>query len=267
VAHRGASATQAEHTLAAYMQALRDGADALECDVRLTADQHLVCVHDRRLERTSNGKGVLSTLPLGELEQLDFASWKKPWSDLDDEAEDVESDTRSILTLDRLCAMVADWGRPVEIAIETKHPTRYAGVVERRLVETLHRFGWAHPPAGKLAPVRVMSFSWLSIRRIQDLAPSTRTVFLMERIPLRFRDGSLPMGVAIAGPSIEVVRAHPNYVSRVHGHGSSVHVWTVNDRPDIALCADLGVEAIITDRPGPALRQLSAGQNGRGSGD
>jgi glycerophosphoryl diester phosphodiesterase len=248
------------------MQALRDGADALECDVRLTADQHLVCVHDRRLERTSNGKGVLSTLPLGELEQLDFSSWKKPWSDLDDEAEDIESDTRSILTLDRLCAMVADWGRPVEIAIETKHPTRYAGVVERRLVETLHRFGWVHPPAGTVSPVRVMSFSWLSIRRIQDLAPSTRTVFLMERIPLRFRDGSLPMGVAIAGPSIEAVRAHPNYVSRVHGHGSSVHVWTVNDRQDIALCADLGVEAIITDRPGPALRQVSSDLNGRGSG-
>ena len=47
-AHRGASAHRAEHTLAAYERALEVGADGLECDVRLTADGHLVLVHDRR---------------------------------------------------------------------------------------------------------------------------------------------------------------------------------------------------------------------------
>ena len=54
-AHRGASADLPEHTLAAYLRALDEGADGLECDVRLTRDGHLVCVHDRRLDRTSNG--------------------------------------------------------------------------------------------------------------------------------------------------------------------------------------------------------------------
>ena len=68
VAHRGASEVEPEHTLAAYVQALEVGADALECDVRLTSDGHLVCVHDRRVDRTSNGTGLVSTLELTQLE-------------------------------------------------------------------------------------------------------------------------------------------------------------------------------------------------------
>ena len=76
VAHRGASADAPEHTLAAYVQAVADGADALECDVRLTADGHLVCVHDRRIDRTSSGRGVVSVMTLADLDRLDFGRWK-----------------------------------------------------------------------------------------------------------------------------------------------------------------------------------------------
>ena len=74
-AHRGSSAAEPEHTLAAYLRALAEGADGLECDVRLTRDGHLVCLHDRRLERTSNGRGRVSRSTLAELSQLDFGSW------------------------------------------------------------------------------------------------------------------------------------------------------------------------------------------------
>ena len=84
VAHRGSSHETAEHTLAAYVKALDEGADALECDVRLTADGHLVCVHDRDLRRTTSTPGIVSTMNLAELDELDFVSWTNPWSDLDD---------------------------------------------------------------------------------------------------------------------------------------------------------------------------------------
>ena len=86
VAHRGSSHDTAEHTLTAYVKALDEGADALECDVRLTADGHLVCVHDRNLRRTAAVPGIVSTMNLAELDELDFASWKNPWSEMDDEA-------------------------------------------------------------------------------------------------------------------------------------------------------------------------------------
>ena len=251
VAHRGSSDDAPEHTLHAYKRALAEGADALECDVRLTKDGHLVCVHDRRIDRTSNGRGILSTLELAELNELDWGSWRDTWEDFED-PEMPDRDKSQILTLRRLLEAVAAVDRRVEVAIETKHPTRYAGLVERRLVALLDEFGWA----GARSPVRVMSFSQLSLRRLRYLAPDLRSVMLFERVPLRFRDGSLPEGVAVAGPRIEIVRSHPRYVERAHRHGHPVHVWTVDAVEDIALCRDLGVEAIITNRPGRVLRAL-----------
>ena len=170
-----------------------------------------------------------------------------------------DRDRAEILTLRKLLETVSKHDRPVELAIETKHPTRYAGLVERRLVDLLEHFGWAHPRLGRTSPVRVMSFSQMSLRRMRMLAPSVQTVFLMERVPLRFRDGTLPPGVHIAGPSIEVVRAHPRYVERVQRRGHEVHVWTVDDVGDVALCRDLGVDAIITNRPRRVLDTLGRG--------
>src|SRR5690349_21284419 len=81
VAHRGASAQRPEHTVAAYELALQEGADAVECDVRLTRDGHLVCVHDRRVDRTSDGTGLVSEMSLAELRELDFGSWHSGWRD------------------------------------------------------------------------------------------------------------------------------------------------------------------------------------------
>lgn len=255
IAHRGSSEDVPEHTLAAYRKAIEDGADALECDVRLTRDGHLVCVHDRRIDRTSNGRGVLSTLELAELTELDWGSWRETWQDYED-PELPDRDRAEILTLRRLLEMVASVGRRVEVAIETKHPTRYAGLVERKLVELLDDFGWRHPRLGQRSPVRVMSFSQLSLRRMHALAPSVETVFLMERVPLRFRDGSLPPRVRIAAPNIEVIKAHPRYVERAHRRGNAVHVWTVDADAGIALCHDLGVDAIITNRPAHVLSAI-----------
>ncbi|MGH8970298.1 MAG: glycerophosphodiester phosphodiesterase [Actinomycetes bacterium] len=255
VAHRGSSGDAPEHTLAAYRRALEDGADGLECDVRLTRDGHLVCVHDRRIDRTSNGRGVLSTLELAELSELDWGSWRESWDDFED-PEVPDRDRAGILTLRSLLEMVADSGRRVEVAVETKHPTRYAGLVERRLVELLDHFGWAHGRRDEPSPARVMSFSQISLRRMHQMVPGLQTVLLMDRVPLRFRDGSLPPGVQVAGPSIEIVRAHPRYVQRARARRHEVHVWTVDRRDDVSLCIDLGVDAIITNRPRRVLTAL-----------
>lgn len=245
VAHRGASTEAPEHTLAAYRTALTAGADALECDVRLTADGHLVCVHDRRVDRTSDGRGRVSTLELARLEELDFGSWHATH---DPEAPDLV-DRNRVLTLRRLLDLVAGYARPVELAVEVKHPTRYAGLVERRLVELLDEFGWAHSHGGAPSPVRVMGFSRLAVRRVHRLAPSLDTVFLMDPFSFRLRDGVLPRGVPIGGPAIAILRSRPDYVERLHRAGHRVHVWTVDDPSDVELCVRLGVDAVITNKP------------------
>src|SRR3982751_1091616 len=93
-AHRGGADALPEHTLGAYLRALEEGADGLECDVRLTRDGHLVCVHDRRLNRTSNGRGLVSAKTLAELDELDFGSWHPGGAP--------EPDLSRLLTLERL---------------------------------------------------------------------------------------------------------------------------------------------------------------------
>jgi glycerophosphoryl diester phosphodiesterase len=255
VAHRGASEDAPEHTLAAYRKAIEDGADGLECDVRLTADGHLVCVHDRRVNRTSNGRGAVSTLELADLTALDFGTWKGH-EDAAESPDWRDPSLTSVLTLERLLELVADSGRRIELAIETKHPTRWAGQVEERLLKLLGRFGLASPASAEVSPVRIMSFSARSLHRVAAAAPNLPTVYLMQFVTPRLRDGRLPAGSRIAGPGMRIVRNHPGYIARLHDAGHDVHVWTVNEPEDVELCARLGVEAIITNRPKQVLSQL-----------
>ena len=255
IAHRGASKSAPEHTLAAYRAAIEQGADGVECDVRLTADGVPVCVHDRRVDRTSDGIGVVSALELADLETLDFAA--RTAGAVAADGTEPDRDRAGVLTLERLLGLVADAGRPLEIAIETKHPTRYAGLVERRVVETLRRFDLLAPRDGR-STARIMSFSPLGLRRVRELAERVPTVLLLDRVPLRLRDGRLPAGVSVVGPSIEALHEHPHYVERAHARGHGVHVWTVNAPEDVAFCYELGVEAVITDRPLAARTLLSS---------
>lgn len=259
IAHRGASDDAPEHTLAAYRKAIEDGADALECDVRLTADGHLVCVHDRRVNRTSNGRGAVSALELNELAALDFGSWKDREEAESPDWDPVPGELTSVLTLERLLELLVETraaGRPLQLAIETKHPTRWAGQVEERLLHLLKRFELDVPPSGVPSPVRIMSFSARSLHRIQDAAPELPTVYLMQFVSPRLRDGRLPAGARIAGPGMRIVRSHPGYIDRLHRAGHRAHVWTVNEPEDVELCIRLGVEAIITNRPKQVLAQL-----------
>ncbi len=252
VAHRGASHENAEHTLGAYVAALDAGAEGLECDVRLTADGHLVCVHDRDLRRTASQRGVVSTMELSELSELDFASWKNPWAELDDEAPDQDESLNTVLTLRRLLEAVADYDRRVEVAIETKHPTRYAGLVEKRLVEMLRDFGWDRADS----PARVMSFSFTALQRIERLAPDVEIVQLVEHAqywPMLRRAIGKDW---IVGPGIAELREHHKLGRRITKAGHDIHVWTVNTAEDLQLCLDLGVKAVITDRPAFILELL-----------
>jgi glycerophosphoryl diester phosphodiesterase len=262
VAHRGASEVEPEHTLAAYLEAINCGADALECDVRITADGHLVCVHDRRVNRTSDGNGLVSTLELAQLEGLDWGSWRRMAAangSRESEIPEVveRSDRSHLLTLRRLLSVVKDCGRPLEIAVETKHPTRYGGLVERKLVELIREFGWGDPTPDHPSPVRMMSFSPLAVRRMYHLAPKTPLVYLIEhRVPIPVIESSVPPGAAI-GPRVDLLPEHPRYFERLRARGRELHVWTADTREQVRQCVDAGACVIITNRPAQVRQQLN----------
>jgi glycerophosphoryl diester phosphodiesterase len=264
VAHRGASAQRAEHTPAAYALALEQGAAGLECDVRLTRDGHLVCVHDRTVNRTSSGTGVVSELTLDRMAALDYGHWHDDLTGPADELvrlpqarPSAPAGHRGLLTLADLLGLVVDAGRPVKLFVETKHPVRYAGLVEAKLVALLARYGLADPADRAESPVVMMSFSSRAVRRMRQHAPRIPTVLLRNRLPLARRDGALPPWADLTGPGIHLLRADPDYVARCAEQGHPTYCWTVDAPADVALCRDLGVRYLATNTPAETLARLS----------
>jgi glycerophosphoryl diester phosphodiesterase len=227
VAHRGASADLPEHTVAAYDLALREGADGVECDVRLTRDGHLVCVHDRKVDRTSNGTGLVSEMTLAQLRELDYGTWHASWR-----ADGSQGDT-GLLTLDQLISLVLDWNRPVKIFIETKHPVRYGALVESKVLALLHRYGIAAPASADLSRAVVMSFSAAAVWRIRRAAPMLPTVL----------------------------------VDRAAAHGRALYCWTVDHYEDVRYCRDVGVAWVATNHPGRTKEWLQNGLTEAGQPD
>jgi glycerophosphoryl diester phosphodiesterase len=256
-AHRGSSDALPEHTLGAYLRAIDEGADGLECDVRLTNDGFLVCLHDRLLSRTSNGRGPVSEHTLAELDALDFGSWHPGGCGGTDNliTDRVDGERVRVLTLDRLVEAALEAGRPMRLLVETKHPTRFGAEVEERLVQVLQRYGLDKPDPGTVS-VAVMSFSFRAVRRVRTLAPQLPVVQLLEFLPPWLRQGRLPAGVSIAGPGVRLLRTRPWLARRLQEQGNQLYVWTVNTDSDVDLVLELGVDGIISDRPRYVLDRL-----------
>lgn len=249
VAHRGASAALPEHTLAAYELALREGADGLECDVRLTRDGHLVCIHDRTIDRTSDGTGVVSEMSLAELSEFDYGRPGEP---------------AGLLTLTQLLELVLDWTSvPVKVFVETKHPVRYGGLVETKLLAELSRFGLATPPSAGFSRVVVMSFAAGAMWRIRRAAPLLPTVLLGETSRFLRGSAATTVGATAIGPSITTLREHRDLVDRAALSGRATYCWTVDDPADVELCRELGVEWVATNHPGRTKLQLEGAYDGQ----
>lgn len=239
--------------MAAYALAIEQGADGLECDVRLTRDGHLVCVHDRRVDRTSTGRGVVSTLTLDRLSELDHGSWNAA---MPEHADDLMRERvwtpdpaeRGVLTLESLLDLVAD-SPDTTLFVETKHPVRYGGLVEAKLVAMLSRYGMARPKSKEDSQIVMMSFSPRAVRRIRQHTESLPTVLLMANLPVTRWDGTLPRFADHTGPGIHLLRADPGYVARAASFGHETYCWTVDEPNDVELCQRLGVRYLATNSP------------------
>ncbi|MEW2479952.1 alpha/beta hydrolase [Mycobacterium sp. NPDC049093] len=227
VAHRGASHDFPEQTRAAYTEALRQGADALECDVRLTKDGELVLIHDKTVDRTSNGTGRVGDLTLAELQALDF-------------------DGHGILTLDEFIQLAQDAEQPVTLFIETKHPAQQGLKIEREVVAALERHGLTNPGPDHLVKAAVISFYPDALVRVRMAAPNVSTVLLGPSA--RYLAGIV--GATAIGPSIETLRNNPELVGAAAARGLATYCWTVNNEADVQFARDLGVDWVATDHPG-----------------
>ncbi|BCW69318.1 glycerophosphodiester phosphodiesterase family protein [Arthrobacter sp. NicSoilB8] len=279
-AHRGSSGAFAEHTRAAYLQAIADGADGVECDVHLTRDQHVVLLHDSTLDRTSDGTGQVADRTLDELRLLDFSSWKGARV-----PEAYGAKSEQFLTLPELLAILRAAGRGIGLAIEFKHPSPFHLGLEDRVLEVLRGEGW-DPATSMLESVRVsfMSFSPDAVKHLLESVPAEAVCQLVDDVNLADIREELGLGAltggalanvmkaaqaegerildaaeaGIAGPGIGYVRAHPGTVERWLGSGRRFRVWTVDAAEDVERCRNLGIHEITTNWPAQVLSQLLA---------
>jgi glycerophosphoryl diester phosphodiesterase len=156
-----------------------------------------------------------------------------------------------LLTLADLITLVLDWtSRPTKLFIETKHPVRYGGLVESKLLAELARFGLAAPASADHSRAVVMSFAASAVWRIRRSAPLLPTVLLGDASRYLGGGAATTVGATAVGPSIKTLREHPEIVDKAAAAGRATYCWTVDDHQDVALCRELGVSWVATNHPG-----------------
>ncbi len=221
-AHRGSSFDHPENTRAAFMAAITDGADGFECDLRLTKDNQVIIWHDSNMLRMANNKAVVAHTEYSELKGI----------------------YPELMLLTELLEIAKKYKKA--LALETKHPVPTGNEVENRILELVKPY--------KELDIALLSFSWLAIEKVVRLETDIETVALVNALnaPIMNRFSSAKS----FAPDIEEIKNHPEIVAKYQSEGKRVFVWTVNDLNDLKLCAQLGVDVVITDMPAQAVSEL-----------
>jgi len=221
-AHRGASVDFPEGSKAAYEAAIAQGADGFECDVRLTKDQQIICYHDANTKRLA---GVDLEVAKTNYEHLKKVANPYLFTDLLDLAIKNKK----------------------HLAIETKHPTPTGGLIEVELHKLLNQRATEIKESG--INVSIMSFSWFATQR--SIRAGFESVYLLAE-PLLINLNT----AGVVGPALQIIKNNPDFVRQQKNKGRRVFVWTVNDPSDVKLCADAGVDVIMSDKPAQARKAL-----------
>jgi len=229
IAHRGASAYAPENTLAAFRLALQQGADGIELDAKLSADQQIVVIHDQTVDRTTPHHGAVRDFRLSDLRKMDAGSHF-----------DIAFKGEAIPTLEEVFKAV---GQLTYINVEL---TNYASITDSlpaRAVELVRQYKLAHR-------VLFSSFNPIALARVRRLAPEIPIGLLA----FPGRKGGLArsvLGRLLHYQSLhpEVNDVNPALVNRVHRQGNKMVVWTVNQTEQMRHLFGLGVDGIFTDDP------------------
>lgn len=230
-AHRGASAYAPENTLEAFKLAIDMHADGIELDVHLTADCCLAVCHDGAADRTSDGSGSISGMTLAELRRFSFAAgFGEIYKNV------------MLPALDDVYKLI----KPSELIVNTE--LKASGDEFLTLVHE------CEVKNGMQGRVIYSSFNHFTLTALQKIDPGAFVAPLYgDGIVLPWRYAS-SFGAKALHPHFASVYALEDYVKNSHDLGVRVHPWTVDDEANIRRLLNLGVDAIITNRPDVALR-------------
>ena len=236
IAHRGASREAPENTLAAFDLAWQQGADGIEADFRLTRDGRVVCLHDAGTGRTAGVDLTVAEASLDELRRLDIGAWKGArWQG------------ERIVTLEEVLSRLPDGKR---LFIELKSGPEIIDPLRQILAA-------AGVPVEQL---RLLAFDNRLVARLKEQLPGIHVCLNLDyhwSLPARSWSPSgseVRAALEQSGADGLSSRAHPlldaQFVAELHRSGKEIHVWTVDSARSAVHYRDLGVDSIMTNRPG-----------------
>ncbi|HEX8748606.1 MAG TPA: glycerophosphodiester phosphodiesterase [Pyrinomonadaceae bacterium] len=248
MAHRGGAGLWPENTMHAFERAVPMKVDVLEMDMRATADDQLVIIHDSTVDRTTNGSGPVSAMTLEELKRLD-AGYR--WSPDGGRSFPMRGRGLSVPTLSEIFNAFA--GVRLNIDIKQESPS---------IVQPFCRMIREHEAEANLT---VASFNQGVLDRFRaecaGVATSGSVLDIRSFLALETEQG--------AAETYRVIRALqvPEYVGgrllvtsgfieEAHRRGLEVHAWTINDEAAMKRLIELKIDGIITDFPDRLLRLL-----------
>jgi len=213
IGHRGARAYEPENTLRSFKKALELGVNAIELDVRRIKDGKLVVIHDNKVDRTTNGKGLVNELTLEEIKKLNTEKGEK------------------IPTLEEALDFL---DKKVKILIELKETG-----FEDKLLEIIRSKSLEDN-------VIVISFHEEALRRIRELNDKIETglIYVRHRNPIK---AALSLKAQYLLPLYRFT--HSTLIRRAHENGLKVIVWTINTSEEAQEYAKKGVDGIASDKP------------------
>ncbi len=219
IGHRGAAGYEPENTLRSIAKALTLNVDMVEIDVHCCRSKEIVVIHDPKLDRTTNGKGQVSSRTLGELKQLDAGKGEK------------------IPTLEEVLDLI---NRKAKVNIELKGKNTLKPVV-RTIEHYVREKGWSY---ADFLVSSVYRFNLLRIRKLNPLIPLA--ALFKHPAP-----GLLSLAAKIEAYSINAhfLKITEKFVAKAHLKNLKVLAWTVNDPADIKRMKELGVDGIFSDYP------------------
>ncbi|MEU6642020.1 glycerophosphodiester phosphodiesterase family protein [Saccharomonospora sp. NPDC046836] len=228
VAHRGYSSVAPENTLAAIEAGIRARAEYVEIDVHSTADGVPVVMHDSTVDRTTDGSGVVSALSADYVTSLDAGSWFSPGFA-----------GQRVPTLDQVLDAIDNSGPT--LLLEIKGPETRAET--ERIVSAVRERDMADQ-------VLLQSFDEQVLRDARELAPEIPRGLLRSVLDIDPLATAQAFGVVAYNPSVAALRTRPDVVDRLNDAGIAVMPYTIDDPASWRQLAELGVDAVITNKPG-----------------
>ena len=229
-AHRGARGHAPENTVLAFDMAFDLGAEAIECDVQRTSDGQLVILHDGTVNRTTDGKGLVSALAFAQLRKLNAG---RRWG--------LE---QRVPTLDETLQLVERRSRTINLEIKGENEAEALATTEA-----------VAPVLSQLeGPLRerllVSSFELPAVRLLKQQLPWLRIAALYsgrEWKPRDMIDQAVAMGAEAIHPGVALTTSE--LIREAHEAGLHVNVWTANRLSTLNRLIGWGVDGLFSDYP------------------